>query len=216
LVADANRDTEAQRLFVQREIEQGKIAAERALQNVRERADVAIRRVDDDLQRGRYVHTLQFEKEFLLYQDVWRQLQRVKTAALALLPVFDARPRGKTDDDLKSERLDAFAKEYNPFIDFVASQEPFFPAEVFNYIKALCDLLHTEYTDYSWGANRERGEAFPSDCWDRQDANVSAIVEQVEEIASAIRKRIGLLETHEPTTGSLAPTKTTTLAGMAP
>lgn len=176
--ADAARSLEAQRHD-----------AQLTLHGLKERSDVLVKRLDDELGRGRYVHSMQFKKEFELYEQTWAALALLRNKTLSLRPVLDQHDPAETREQRQERRLKEFADAFNAFLTLVSDHEPFFPEQVFESINALLRATRMEAVDYELRTT----EAWDPQYWERQKKNGAEILSLVKEIATAIRHRIGLL-----------------------
>ena len=142
----------------------------------------------DRLERGQFVHWLQFETEFTIYQDLWGKLVAARNAALKLRPFVDCIPHGKSPQQEQQERLESVAKAHDNFRQCYATNKPFVSPEVYEAINALGKAIHDEAIDYKY-AGSQRGREY----WEEAKKNAELIEIGTDSICEAIRKRIGVI-----------------------
>ena len=113
----------------------GKVWANRILEKDRAKYQAQIQtlladlRVRDD--KELLVHRLQFEKEFAIYQELWRD---ARSLALACQGFHDEQQGpAKPKDELFAELRGA----HNAFLETVRSNEPFYAIAVYDAAEAL-------------------------------------------------------------------------------
>lgn len=178
-----------------RRLEHQRQETKRAMQDLQERSNVLLKRLDDELGRARYVHSLQFQREFELYTKTWAALVVVRNKALALRPMFDQFDPKESEAQRKQRRQKEFAEAFNPFIQLVNENEPFYPEAVFRGISELARAMRFESIDYQYLDARSEGSR--REYWEGQAKNANEILARVTEIAAAIRNRIGLINNLE-------------------
>jgi hypothetical protein len=146
----------------------------------------------DRIERGQFVHKLQFETEFKVYRELWDKVVRVKSAALALRPIVDiVPPPGKTPQEVGEERLAALSESFKPFNECYICNKPFFAQQVYDMASKLSDVVWDESWEFV-----HRNEMPPDRIkgyWDTARKNAKLIVEYSEDICKAIRNRISSL-----------------------
>jgi hypothetical protein len=133
-----------------------------------------------------HAHTVRFEKEFMVFEELWACLVDLRDATRRLRPVMDyANPK---DPEVAKERLESFANAYDLFYNVVHKNRPFFPQEVFEILRQLMKLVFGEASDYQmgWSSPRE----FDPNYWKTAEKNAREILEEIEAVCETIRKRI--------------------------
>lgn len=131
------------------------------------------------------VHKIQFEKEFQVYQDLWKSLSELVDSTTALRPSYEARTRSKPGFDIIQERVKDFGNAFEKVWFCIHRNKPFFAPEVFKSVLevvALCrnELFATKILDPN--ADYEM-------YWDLAQKNQDKIVEYIDEACEAVRGR---------------------------
>ena len=72
-----------------------------------------------------HAHTLRFEKEFHVYEQIWKTLLDLKNATLDLRPVRDRVNPNETEEERKQKRFERFRKAFDAFYPVVYENRPF-------------------------------------------------------------------------------------------
>lgn len=174
----ANKILESDRARYQKEIEELRA-------KYRHEVDEQLELLRDRLEKGQFVHRLQFETEFKIYCELWERLSKVRNAALRLRPVLEMMPHGKTIPEEKRDRYAHLAETFDPFQEIVVGHEPFYSPAVFQLVRELSKVISNQAFDYAQQEpNRER-------YWKRAEENAGKIVDYSDKVCAAIRERIG-------------------------
>ena len=138
----------------------------------------------DRLDRGQFIHRLQFETEFKVYLELWGKLVAARDAAIKLRPVFDLVQAGKSEEEIKKERVEELRKTYVAFQDYFREREPFIAPEVYESLEKLETAIYEEGVDFMYGDKDDR------EYWSKGVNNGILIKEHTKYICKAIRKRI--------------------------
>lgn len=185
-------ELEARKEQVQRELQALQASTEKELSELKERSDAALKRLESELTVNRYIHSLQFNREFELYGELWPKLVELRNKIRALRPVVDVVDRNESEEDRKKRRNSEFIKSYESFFSLGYMSEPFFPKAVYSRILTLRTLVQKEALHYKRGEDQRTG--FDEKYWKDAEANAEAIMKAVDEVCEAIRERMGLLE----------------------
>ena len=161
----------------------GKIWTERILAKERKSIDVELKKEQAKLDKGLHIHKVKFEKEFLLYQDIWGKLVDLKRAALTLRPMLDSVSRNESNEDRKSRRLKEYHEALNLYVDAVEYSQPFYAEDVYSSLQAVLDATYKESVEYRCGEERDQ------DYWNASQKNSKEIFELIQVCQKAIRKR---------------------------
>lgn len=97
----------------------------------------------------RLIHKFQFEKEFAIYNELWTLLINLRNAAASLRPVMDFIEAGKTNDEVKKERLDTWNSSFNAVAKSFDYNKPFYSLEIYKEIENVLKVSRNEAIDYS-------------------------------------------------------------------
>jgi len=171
----------------------GKLVVDRKLQEQKHEHDKQIEPLKSELQRKNTIHKLQFEKEFEIYEELWKKLVDVRRSAV-ITPTVDIAPGGKTLYDVYKERFDNAVKAFNEANDLFEYHRPFyhddvssitrnFLSECRGYIRSVGQML--------------KSENFDDGLHDKADDLLKKVPEAIDEIEKVIKGRIGLLQEAE-------------------
>jgi len=140
-----------------------------------------------------YVHSKQFEKEFAVYQELWKELAILLNKTQELRPIFEIHPSSKTTVDINIQKSESFTKAYNSCIEIFEYNKPFYPESVYKKIEAMIMLATHEMIDFSFEKDTEKSK----DYYENGKKNIEEMTSKIEEICNKIRERIGLLKVNE-------------------
>lgn len=136
----------------------------------------------------RLVHRFQFEKEFSIYTELWGKVIDLRIKASSLRPIIDVRPKGKTQEEIKQERLKEWNTAYNELVNLFQHNKPFYSDEIYQETKQLIHIAHSEAIDYNLLEEAKK------DYWDKGKQNIEAIDKHLDKLFLLIRKRIEFVE----------------------
>jgi hypothetical protein len=125
-----------------------------------------------------FAHRIQFETEFKIYLVLWEKLAELTCATLQLQPILDTMAENKED------RWKYYSSAYNDFTKAVREQRPFYAPEIWDIANEIVKIADNEGRDYSHSSSEERPE------YSRTEKHKKEILKLIEEMCSAIRKRI--------------------------
>jgi len=112
------------------------------------------------------MHAVQFQKQYLVYERLYRAATKLEWQLSAIMPVFDRLPDGKNWIDVAPERMQAASKAIRVFMRVFQYNEPFVPDVTPNIydslMKATNNILATievEYMERSRPQAREEGRS---------------------------------------------------------
>jgi hypothetical protein len=136
----------------------------------------------------RVVHRFQFEKEFAIYTELWGKVIELRIKASSLRPIMDFRPNGKTEEEIKQERLKELDTAYNELVTLFQHNKPFYSNEIYQETKEIIQIAHSEAIDYSLLEERKK------DYWEKGKENIKAIDDHLDKLFLLIRQRIEFVE----------------------
>ena len=89
-----------------------------------------------------YIHKLQFEKEFEIYDYLWMKIAHFKKAAKNYLDIMPV------DPNEESEFFDPFVKEWDELYETITIREPFMAEEVFDQTDKLIKIPEATLTKF--------------------------------------------------------------------
>lgn len=138
-----------------------------------------------------FVHKVQFEKEFRVYEDLWKQALELGRAGGPFGVLFQGQP--KTIDS----RVDLVADAHSKLQETVFGNRPFYSPAVFDAAKKLLDAL-LDVVRMDWKRNRLEGRESRNDSdveklidlGDSIEAKLNGISELVVSLCDRIRERV--------------------------
>ena len=143
-----------------------------------------ILRLETEAEAKRLIHKIQFEKEFSIYSEMWGKLVDVKNATAELRPIMDQLDSGKTEDEIKMERLIKLQNSFNEAARLFQHNRPFYSKEIYNEVEKLLKTSRSEALGYQL---KNKGDI---KYWEDAEKNVKLIDSSVDKISDLIRKRI--------------------------
>ncbi len=133
-----------------------------------------------------HIHTLQFDKEFEIYSEIWIELVKLRNSIRK--PGLQPGTHGSklTGDEVLQERLEKTIEIGNSLIEKVEHNKPFYAAKVYNSLHEVINLLNDEIT--------RLGEMPGREYWKEGEATIYKLLSATETVCETIRERIGLLE----------------------
>ena len=156
--------------------------------------DRRLEALKSQLEKVNAIHKLQFEKEFELCDKFWKALVDVKRSA-SITPILDMIPAGKKPIDVYKERWIEAAEKFQKALDLLDYNLPFYHDDVSEpatELLAKCKkhLIKLQITLRNGG---RKGV----DIHEEDEKLSKMIIEVVDTIKGAIKKRIGLLQETE-------------------
>lgn len=163
------------------------------LQAQKHEHDKQLESLKSNLGKKNTVHKLQFEKEFELYEELWKKLVDVRRSAV-ITPTVDITPGGKTLYDVYKERFDNAVKAFNEANDLFEYHRPFYHDEV----SSITRNLLSECRGYIRSVGQMlKSTNFDEELHDKADELFEKMTEAINKIEKAIKGRIGLLQEAE-------------------
>ena len=142
-------------------------------------------KLDGQIATAVHVHRVQFEKEFMVYQQIMKDVNRVRRAFHTLHPALKKVFTSEQDKHdyclpLRKEFSDAYICARETIVD----NEPFVPKDIYSHCDKFIDLSVDEISNLSCGP----GEGVLS--WQDQEKMKKEFAGTIKDIVTAIRNRI--------------------------
>jgi len=134
------------------------------------------------------VHKIQFEKEFMVYRDLWPELIKLRNATHQLRPMVEYRDIDKSEEEIRIEKGTEFNDRYKKSVVVFEENKPFYPEEIFNEVDKIINLSKKEAIQWQHMPPRD------SDYYTSAQKNMDEIIETIDMVCLQIRDRIGLLK----------------------
>jgi hypothetical protein len=150
-------------------------------------------RLKSQLNAKFHAHTVRFEKEFEVLQSLWAAAVKLRNATVALnpsvIPTILEGPE-ETQEEMRQRKLIHCAKARDDFYKIVDDNRPFYDQKIRESLEAL---MKTAFREASQTEAGRPPLEFPEKNWAYSEAsekNRKAILEQIDELEEALRKRI--------------------------
>jgi len=167
----ANRIYEKDRERSMRILEELKLDSDKLIEELRKKSEMDI-----------FVHSIQFEKEFNIYENLWKEITKLTYIVNSLRPFWDTQDISKME--IKNERINKLFDELREIGTMFEINRPFYAPEIHKSIRKLLDVCKREGTQfYSFDLNSDN-------YWDYRDKNLNEIDACLSEICDTIRARV--------------------------
>ena len=136
------------KIWIDKTILSYKEASDKKIHKLQSELQATSQKLQTELDKSLHTHKIQFEKEFVIYTEVWEQLVLVKKKVLALRPALDMVSPNETPEDKNKRRLQELSEVYNPFYELVEKYRPFYPQDVYESLMDLIFQIRDESVDF--------------------------------------------------------------------
>lgn len=141
-------------------------------------------KLQQQVEKGVHIYKFQFEKEYKIYEEIWKKLNALKQSALALRPVADITIEGESPEERKKKRSKALGDALVNFMKITDEHSPFYSKEIFVKARELSNMCYKEAIEYQYGDEGNR------EYWHKAVKNSENILGLIDVIENAIRERI--------------------------
>ena len=145
------------KVWANRIFEKEKLKYEKELQDYKGAIDKEMQRLKTLDEKALYTTRIQYEKEFEIYQNIWKILVELVWAAKNLYPI-DGRRFPEDEDDASIEeykkKYSLYNKKFNNFLNVITFNAPFYQEEFYNDLNELrgkCFQFGLDYNIYNIG-----------------------------------------------------------------
>jgi hypothetical protein len=127
----------------------GKIWAERIFQKEKHKYDIEFQNymynIDKEMQRLKtidekalYITKIQYEKEFEIYQNIWKALNECVRVTKNLYPKYEDSPTNEAElEEYNNKKYKAYVEKFNNFSNIISSNAPFYQESFYNNLISL-------------------------------------------------------------------------------
>jgi len=123
---------------------------------------------------------ISYEKEYEIYRLIWSSIIDLRNATLELRPFLDYIDKGKSEEEIKNERLAKHNEYYSKAAEIIEKHKPFYPISVFESIYEAMKLTKFEAIDY----------AHDDDDRKKAKEQIDSIIHHLDQICELIRNRL--------------------------
>jgi hypothetical protein len=142
------------------------------------------KKFEAELQKTIAISQIQFEKEYLIYGEIWEALVSLKIATDSLRPLMDYIDPKQSEDERKQERMKNFIVPFNSFSLLLQKHKPFYSASVYEALSNVRTKCHHESVDFDVGKKND------PDYYKEAIANSREISSLIDDACTAIQERL--------------------------
>ncbi|MDN3617215.1 hypothetical protein ACFFUS_00075 [Vibrio gallaecicus] len=141
-------------------------------------------KLEAGLQKSIAISQIQFEKEYLIYGEIWEALVSLKIATDGLRPIMDYVDPKQSEDERKQERMTQFIDPFNSFSLLLQTHKPFYSSSVYEALSNVRTKCHHESVDFDVGKKND------PDYYKEAVANSREISSLIDDACTAIQERL--------------------------
>lgn len=164
-------------------LEKDKSKYQKELEQLKHEMNIEISRIGNIAGKKLFIHTVQFKKEFEIYEELWAKLVELRISTQSLRPILDAYDRNESEEDRKKRRINDFIEKFNDFSIVVEKNRPFYPEDTYKIIKEIAQVARREQIEYRF-MKGEIGD------YEKAESNIKIILDKSDEVCESIRRRI--------------------------
>ncbi len=139
----ANRIFEKEKVKYGKELEGFKGDINKELQRLRTLDDKAL-----------HITKIQYEKEFKIYQEIWKALVEVVWATTRLYPTYEQAPTKEDElEEFNKKKYEEYVDKYNEYLHIINFNAPFYQEEFYKgliEIRDKCIEIGTIFKEYNF------------------------------------------------------------------
>ncbi len=136
------------------------------------------------LSKEQFIHKLQFEKEFKIYEELWKKLVDLKEATEKIIPINGYREPGKDDAEIDKERAQIVAEAYSEVRKIINYNKPFYDEKVYENTEKILSQSFRQVLAVRY-PNRDESKHF-----EKAEERIEEIFAVIYKVEVAIRERI--------------------------
>ena len=140
--------------------------------------------IKSSLSKEQFIHRLQFEKEFKIYEELWKRLLDLRGSTARLIPIIDWADPNKTEDETKKERLEKFTSDLDEVRKAIFENKPFYNEEVYENSNKIIRKSISQITKFHY-PEKDIGDHYMN-----AEKRVNEINRIIDSVEKAIRERI--------------------------
>lgn len=162
----------------------------RKIEGVRSEYVSQTERLKSELGKLVHVHKVQFEKEFVILQEVWGKLVELQNATRRLRPIYDSPEPDLSEEQRKDMRLKKFDEAFRGYYEVVEKSKPFYPQIVYDELTPLMKSTYSEAVEYRVFSPVPNKLGYDEKYYEKMQKNIGEIIERVDKICDVIRRRV--------------------------
>ncbi|WP_172426941.1 hypothetical protein [Flavobacterium sp. ACN2] len=152
--------------------------------------DLILKNESNNLKHNKEVsiHKLQFEKEFLIYDKLWKSLVELRTNTALLRPQAEVINTTKSEEEIRKEKLNNIDLAFRNCVNIYEDNKPFYPKDIYEEIRSTIKITNKEIIQFV------RGESYTDEYWNTGEKNITKIINSIDVVCEKMRERIGLVK----------------------
>jgi hypothetical protein len=152
--------------------------------------DLILKNESENLRNNKEVsiHKLQFEKEFLIYNELWKSLVELRIATVLLRPQGEVINKIKSEEERRKEKLNNIDLAFKACVNIYEDNKPFYPKDIYEEIKKVIKITNKEIIQFV------RGKSYTDEYWENAEKNITEIINSIDVVCEKMRERIGLIK----------------------
>jgi len=156
----------------------------RKLEKIKSELSGKLEEIKSLYSKEKYIHRLQFEKEFKIYSELWEKLVDLRDSTALLIPMVDFEDLTKSHEEVQKERYQNVNKAYTDVQKVIYNNKPFYDESVYKSAKDILKKTFSQasaFGSYVGDMGEYLGEA---------EKRIDEINEIINKIEKAIREQI--------------------------
>ena len=165
----------------------GKVWANRILESDRRRFNEELERIRGELEKTIHAHRIQFETEFKVLSEIWKNVAAVRQTMGGVRPTGDIVNPDEDPKERLQRRLKLFQQAFHELIQAVDYHGPLYPENIHKELSAAIQIARYEESDVLLNSSDDPG-------WhSRGRANFEEFLKCADRISDLIRARLAAI-----------------------
>ncbi len=185
------------RLWANRIFEKEKIKYEKDLEDYKKEINIEMQKLKTLDEKALYITKIQYEKEFEIYQNIWKSLVECIRASKNLYPIFQEVPSDEAElEEFNKNKYTTYVSAYNSFLEITTSYAPFYQEEFYNDLLELrkrCNEIGIIFKEYTFDVKYSLTYAMARDTkLDKEDRKkvYQTLPSEIDEYQNKLQKGI--------------------------
>lgn len=150
-------------------------------------ANKKLEKLKSSLSKVEFIHRLQFEKEFKIYEKLWSYLVDLQEATEQLDPVIEFRDPNKSEEEIKTEKMTNVRNAYVKVQKGITRNKPFYDKNVYEGANDILKKSIKHWISFAFPSKDPKNIIQYYEEAKKLTTEINAIIDKIE---NAIRERI--------------------------